>query len=90
MTDVFRFDPRLGAVTELPLDVDAEVDRLFVYQPWDDQQIACGKAVREALAAAFKSILVSVPPCATRTIALRHVLAARLEANSAITFRGGY
>jgi hypothetical protein len=88
--DVFRFDPRLGAVSELPADVDAEVDRLFDYQPWDDSQIARGKAVREALAAAFKTLLVSVPPCPTRTIALRHVIDARLLANAAITFKGQY
>jgi hypothetical protein len=90
MTDVFRFDPRLGAVTELPPDVDVAVERMFAYQAWDDAQVARGVAVRTALAEAFKVLLVNVAPCATRTLALRHILSARLEANSAITFHGEF
>lgn len=91
MDRVFRFDFRaIPCAGELPPAIDEEVDRLFAYQPWNSDQTARGVQVRESLADAFKALLVNVPPCATRTIALRHILDARLQANSAITWDGAY
>ncbi len=66
----------------------ADVDAIFEYQPWNDDQKEAGKKVREALAAAAKVIVQFVPPGHDRTTALRELRAARMWANSAISFGG--
>ena len=68
--------------------VEQDIEQVFEYQPWNAEQIAKGKKVRDALAAAFKVIVINVPPGPDRTVALRAVREARLWSNSAITFGG--
>ena len=71
-------------------DVVDEVHRAFKYAPWDNDQIERGSFVRLALEGAVQAIIQHVPPCATRTIAIRKILEARMDCNSAITFRGAF
>ena len=69
---------------------DEQLADIFEYHSWDDSQIAAGSFVRSALAVAFKTIVENVPPCPDRTVALRKIREARMDANSAITHRGKY
>jgi len=62
----------------------------FQYQPWDSEQTTIGTKVREALEAAARVILENVPPCADRTVAIRKLREARMDANSAISFKGRF
>lgn len=71
-------------------EVSAAVDDLFEYHQWDDAQKAQGQTVREALAFAVKAIIGNVPPCPTRTVAIRKIVEARMDCNNAITHRGKY
>ena len=80
----------LTRAAELNDEVRKEVDEMFTYQPWDDDQTARGTRVREALAAAVKVIVANVPPSPDRTVAIRKIREARADTNSAITFRGRY
>jgi len=69
---------------------DAEVKDLFVYHPWNAEQIARGDRVREALGNAAKVVVENVPPSPDRSVALRKIREARMDANSAITHNGRY
>jgi len=69
---------------------DEEVADAFDYHPWTASQTAKGKTVREALGAAFKAVIENVPPGPDRTVALRKIREARMDANSAITHDGKY
>jgi hypothetical protein len=69
---------------------DEEVANVFDFHPWTDDQIAAGKAVRAALGNAFQVVIRNVPPSADRTVALRKIREARMDANSAITHGGRY
>jgi hypothetical protein len=69
---------------------DEELKDLFVYHPWTEEQIEKGNKVREALANAAKAIIENVPPSPDRTVALRKIREARMDANSAITHNGKY
>lgn len=69
---------------------DEEIDDMFVYHPWDDENVAKGKAVREALANAVKVIVANVPAGPDRSVAIRKIREARMDANSALTFDGRY
>lgn len=69
---------------------DEEVKDIFDYHPWTPEQTAAGTLVREALGAAFKAIVENVPPSPDRTVALRKVREARMDANSAIAHHGKY
>lgn len=71
-------------------NVQQEVERLFTYIPWTDEQIDKGDVVRSALIKAYCIILENVPASATRTRALNCLLDSRLLANAAITFGGEY
>ena len=66
------------------------VDDMFEYHRWNDDQIAQGAKVRAALAEAVKVILDCVPPGPDRTVAIRKIREARMDANSAITHHGLY
>ena len=68
----------------------ANIDEAMRYQPWDGYQMDCGDQVREALTAAAKVILRLVPAGRFRSVALRHILDARMQANAAISFRGRF
>jgi len=69
-------------------EVAKAIDDLFEYHPWDEAQREKGKKVREALASAVKVIVDNVPPCASRSVAIRKVFEARMDANAAITHHG--
>lgn len=60
------------------------------YQPWMPDQQDAGTIVREALTAAAKAILRSVPDSPFRTVALRNIIDARMNSNAAISFRGRF
>lgn len=66
------------------------IDDLMHFQPWTRDQIEAGNVVRETLTAAAKAILRSVPESPFRTVALRAILDARMNANAAISFRGRF
>lgn len=76
-----------GGSEELSLE---NVDQAFKYQPWDPFQQQSGDVVREALVAAAKAILRTVPRTPSRTRALNAVMDARMLANQAITFCGRF
>lgn len=81
---------RINEVRERTPEVEAEIDDMFTYHPWDADQIERGGKVRAALAEAVKVICANVPPCPDRTVAIRKLREARMDANSAITSRGRY
>ena len=83
-------DPTLNNAVCVSPEVAALVDDYFEYHPWDAQKVACGAAVRKALSDAVKVILDNVPPCPTRTVAIRKIAEARMDANSAITHGGKF
>ncbi len=62
----------------------------FEYHKWDEEQTRIGTAVREALEVAARVILINVPDCPDRSVALRKIREARMDANSAITHRGKF
>lgn len=62
----------------------------FEYHVWDEEQTKIGIRVRGALEAAALVILESVPDCPDRSVALRKIREARMDANSAITHRGKF
>ena len=67
---------------------DAELSKVMNFQPWNEQQIQKGVAVRTALTAALKVIIETVPPSPDRSVAIRKLREARMDCNSAITFDG--
>lgn len=67
-----------------------EVNDVFEYHKWNEDQIKLGAGVREVLAQAFKVIIELVPPSADRSAALRKIREARMDCNSAITHNGKY
>jgi len=69
---------------------DEDLDQLMKYHPWDEEKVARGNIVREALGLAIKAIVLNVPPCADRTVAIRKIREARMDANSAITHDGAF
>lgn len=75
----------LNRATEVTAEVDSAVNDMFVYHPWNAANVEKGAAVRDALAAAVKVIIANVPPCPDRTVAIRKIREARMDANSAIT-----
>lgn len=76
--------------TELTPEIDAAINDAFEYHPWDEKQILAGKLVRAVLADAVKMIVKHVPPGPDRTVAIRKIREARMDANSAITHGGKY
>jgi len=71
-------------------EVGAAVDEIFTYQDWDSVQKQRGAMVKNALASAVKVIIDHVPPCPTRSVAIRKLIEARMDCNAAITHRGKY
>jgi len=69
---------------------EEEVADIMDYHKWSDDQIKCGQGVREAIGKALKTIIELVPPCPDRTVAIRKLREARMDANSAITHNGRY
>lgn len=71
------------------LSLDNVVDA-FTYQPVHTGQIEQAEQVREILIAAAKVILRNVPRSPRRTLALQHLVNARMDANCAISFGGRF
>jgi len=71
-------------VTTETLTID-NLAECFEYHPWDEEQQAVGAKVRSILEAAARVIMEFVPACPDRTVALRKIREARMDANSAIT-----
>jgi hypothetical protein len=82
--------PDLNHAIALSPEVEEGIDALFQYKEWDESQKLAGAQVRDILADAFKVLIVHVPPCADRTVALRKIREARMDANSAISSFGGF
>mgnify|MGYP001564623623 CR=1 FL=1 len=86
-----NLDPRAGQPLSARSEITLEnVEHVFQYQPWNAEQISAGQQVREALIAAAKVILRVVPAGPDRSVALRDVRNARMNANSAISFYGRF
>lgn len=68
----------------------SNVDEAMTYQPMDPYQVDQANQVREALTVAAKAILRVCPRSPRRTLALQHVISARMDANAAISFRGRF
>ena len=71
-------------------EVNDEIDQMFAYQPWDEEQKKAGEFVRMHLARAVKAIIANVPPSPDRSSAIRKIREARMDCNSAISFEGKY
>lgn len=67
---------------EITLD---NFEHVMTYQPWMPHQREAGAVIHEALVAAGKAILRSVVRCPSRTLALQHLIDARMRANAAIS-----
>jgi hypothetical protein len=76
--------------TEITPDVQASVEDAFEYHPWNPEQVEAGKRIRRVLADAVLQIIRDVPPGPDRTVAIRKIREARMDANSAITHGGKY
>ncbi len=64
------------------------VQDLFSYRPWNEEQIAKGAIVKNALAEAYKAIILNVPSGPSRTRALNCLVDARMLANASLSFDG--
>jgi hypothetical protein len=71
-------------------EVIAAVEDAFEYHTWPPEQIEAGKRVRRVLADAVLQMIRDVPPGPDRTVAIRKIREARMDANSAITHGGKY
>lgn len=72
-----------------PRGVNEEnLERVFTYQTPTPEMIPKFQAVRDALIYASKVILENVPECADRSVALRKLREARMDANAAISLNG--
>jgi hypothetical protein len=76
--------------TEVTPEVVKSIDDAFTYHEWTPEMIAKGVEVRKALASAVEVIVKNVPPGPDRTVAIRKIREARMDANSAITHGGKY
>lgn len=76
--------------TELTPEVEAAIDDAFEYHKWSAEQVAAGVEIRRTLASAVKAIVKGSPPCPDRTVAIRKVREASMDANLAITHGGKY
>jgi hypothetical protein len=82
--------PNFLHAKSLTPEVEAAIDDAFEYHAWTPDQVENGKNVRKALADAVKVIVANVPPGPDRTVAIRKIREARMDANSAITHGGRY
>lgn len=78
-----RIPPARINTAEINLE---NIEELFTYQPWNNDQTARGVAIRTALVEAGKVILRRSPRCPLRTRALNALFDARMLANAAISF----
>lgn len=76
--------------TEYSEEVGKQIDDAFEYHQWTPEMVECGTLVRQALAHAVKVLVANVPAGPDRTVAIRKIREARMDANSAITHGGKY
>jgi len=76
--------------TEVTPEVRKAVEDAFEYAPWTAEMVERGKLVRAALSDAVCVIIANVPAGPDRTVAIRKIREARMDANSAITHGGKY
>lgn len=89
-TQTEKYAPSVSRASALTPSIAVEIDDMFEYHAWTDDQKTAGSEVRHALAEAVKVIVANVPPSADRTTAIRKIREARMDANSAITHNGKY
>lgn len=82
------FDINRMTAKDLTEDGIQHIDELFEYQPATTNQVDRMMQVRLILAEAVKVIIRNVPPCADRSVALRKIREARMDANQAIVHSG--
>lgn len=80
----------LNRATELTPAVNTAIHDLFWHHDLDENQYEAVRVIREALVAAIKEVIRVVRPCPDRSTAIRKIREARMDCNSAITFRGKY
>lgn len=76
--------------TEVTPEVAAAIADAFDYHAWDADKVLKGSLVRDALSNAVAVIVGTVPPGPDRTVAIRKIREARMDANSALTHGGRY
>jgi hypothetical protein len=64
------------------------LEEVFTYHTPTDDQVRRFAEVREAGIAFARAILRNVPDCADRSVAIRDVRSARMNANAAIALEG--
>jgi hypothetical protein len=69
---------------------ESNVEEAFTYQPWNEEQVAAGKEIREKLMDAARAMLKGCPETPLRTRAINALVDARMLANAAITFNGKF
>lgn len=79
--------PMQPASEEITLN---NIEAAMTYQPWDSKQQDAGDLVRETLTIAARAILRYVPRSPRRTLAIQHLISARMDANAAISFKGRF
>lgn len=67
-----------------------EIKQVMDYHPWNEQKIAQGKLVKDALSEALRIIIENVPPCPDRSAAIRKLRDCRMDCNSALTHDGNF
>jgi hypothetical protein len=65
-----------------------DLSKLFSYQPPTDEMYEHFNAVSKACEAAARVIVEHVPASADRTLAIQHLVDARMRANAAIALDG--
>lgn len=65
-----------------------DIEKLFTYQPPTPEMQEHFTAVSAACEAACRVIVEHVPPSADRTLAIQHLVDARMRANAAIALDG--
>lgn len=73
-----------------PTVTEDNVEECFRFKPWTEEQQAAGKLVVDALIAAARVIIRNVPAGPDRSVAIRKLREARMDANSAITHEGRF
>lgn len=65
-----------------------DLEKLFTYQAPSASDMAKFEAIARACESAARVIVEHAPPCADRTLAIQHIVDARMRANAAIALDG--
>jgi hypothetical protein len=69
-------------------EIEQDIDKIFTFKKWTDDEEKRGTEVRNTLANAVKMVVKNVPPGQMRTRAINNIVDARMLCNAAITFGG--